>query len=99
MKLHFLAPQSAVPWDWRDPPGGSETAVCQLSRRLAKRRHDIDVYCDVPSDCRNEEVNYSIPGVLSLFPMYKTNRWRPLSQVDYADPGIWYIHRHPESIE
>jgi len=83
MQIHFLAPNAPQPWDWRDPPGGSETAVVQMSRRWAARGHDVTVYTNTLPDTRPH-------GLVS---------WLSLDQVDTAAPGLWIISRWPQSLD
>lgn len=85
--VYLYAPNSFEPWDHRNPDdpgiGGSETAVVELSRRLAARGHDVTVYATVRDDTDDD-------GPV---------RWRPLEDANPRRPGLWIICRSPKSLD
>jgi glycosyltransferase involved in cell wall biosynthesis len=88
MKFHFICPSGLEPWDWCRPEGiaGSETCVIELSRRLARRGHDVRVY----SPCFDDTTDDTEYGV----------RWRNVaSDIDTAEDGVWWLCRCPWVID
>jgi glycosyltransferase involved in cell wall biosynthesis len=87
MTIFFYAPNAFEPWDHRNPDdpgiGGSETAVVELSRRLARRGHAVAVYGKLREDTTDD-------GRV---------RWRPAEGADTTQPGLWVICRSPKSID
>lgn len=51
-RIHFFSPKTLEEWDYQSAEtkgvGGSETAVIELSKRLARRGHNVTVYAPVP---------------------------------------------------
>lgn len=84
MLFHFLAPAGSEPWDHSRPAGisGSETAIREISKRLARRGHDVRVY----SPCFPDTTDEPGTGV----------RWGSISSgIDPREPGAWWFCRHP----
>lgn len=93
MKDWFVAPCGpARPWDHRSPDregiAGSETCVIEISRRLAKRGHDVTVFANTPEDVTDD-------GPV---------RWRHVQEfIDDTSirqqSGNWWICRYPPFID
>jgi glycosyltransferase involved in cell wall biosynthesis len=84
MKFHFICPSGLEPWDWGRPEGiaGSETCVIELSRRLARRGHDVRVYAPTFEDTTDDH-EYGV-------------RWRHVTtDIDTAEDGVWWLCRCP----
>ncbi len=89
MKDWFVCPCGpARPWDHRSPDNegvaGSETCVIEISRRLAKRGHDVTVFANCPDDTPEDH------GV----------KWRNYLEfaqnpAPRNEPGNWWLCRHP----
>lgn len=89
MRFQFYAPVSCEPWDWRNPDevgiGGSETATCELARRLARRGHEVSVFAPIRDDCPPLD-----PGGAW---------WYPVESADTAAPGVWVLSRCPAALD
>lgn len=92
MRIVFLMPQGGAHWDHRSPEAegiaGSETAVIEITQRLAKRGHDIEVYANTP------------PDVCDDGPI----KWRSIQSVfdgtfDFNAPGVYWFCRHPPLVD
>ncbi len=89
MQVTFCNPaQTFERWDWRNPDdpgiGGSETAVIECARRLARRGHEVTVYGTLRDDTP---------------PEWQGTSWLPLSEADYTRPGWWLLSRCPEALD
>jgi glycosyltransferase involved in cell wall biosynthesis len=85
-RFHFFCPSAFEPWDWRSVEtgtGGSETAVIELTRRLAARGHDVAVYGRVPADVSDD-------GPV---------RWMGIESCNPRQPGIWISCRSPKAAD
>ena len=82
MQITFYSPTGPA-WNWRKPPGGSETVVVQLSRRLAQRGHSCRVYAPM-----NQSHDHDGPV-----------EWRDLVLTNWKRDGAWYLHRCPEALD
>lgn len=89
MRFTFYSPVHFEPWDWRTPDetgiGGSETAVCEMARRLALRGHEVAAYAPIRDDCPPLD-----PGGA---------RWYPLDAADFSSPGVWVLSRCPAALD
>lgn len=92
MLIRWLLPQGGPHWDHRSPEAegiaGSETAVIEITQRLAKRGHDVEVYANTP------------PGVPDDGPI----KWRSIESVfdgtfDFTAPGAYWLCRHPPLVD
>lgn len=88
MRYHLFAPNAFECWDWRNPDdpgiGGSETAVVELSRRLARRGHTVTVYGHLRPDTVDDPAGVA---------------WRDHETADTTQPGVWIICRSPKSLD
>ncbi len=88
MRFHFYSPVFIEEWDFRSPDtigiGGSETCLVELSRRLARRGHEVTVYAPIRDDCPEYD---------------EAVRWLPLDAADFTAPGIWVLSRCPGAID
>lgn len=87
MDFYFVCPCGGE-WDWRWPDGpgipGSETAIVEITRRLARRGHSVTVYRqDAPKDMTDD-------GPI---------RWRDPRDGRTDTPGEWWICRAPRLID
>lgn len=83
MRFIFLSTPTFEPWDWTNPEekgiGGSETHHIEMSKRLARRGHEVLSYAPVPwSDGHREH-----EGVT----------WKHSDKTDWSLPGIWVVAR------
>ncbi len=85
MNYNFFSPHCFERWDYRSPEnpgiGGSETAVVELSRRLAIRGHAVNVYAPIQDDCPRMDQGGA--------------RWFPVEEADFSQRGFWPIFRSP----
>jgi glycosyltransferase involved in cell wall biosynthesis len=65
-----------------DRVGGNEQGVGQMAWRLARRGHDVTVYCETPW---RDEVR-----------AWQGTTWAPLDMIDTSRPGVWALFRCPE---
>jgi len=88
MQIYFLCPNSFETWDWRSPDypgiGGSETAVVELSRRLASRGHNVTVYAPVKKDTVDDPAGVS---------------WNTCDAASTDQPGLWIVCRSPKTVD
>lgn len=89
MKFIFCSPDFQFErWDWRNPDiqgiGGSETSHIEMSRRLARRGHEVISYNGLPED------SSGLDGVVP---------WLDISKCDYTQKGIWVFYRCPRALE
>jgi glycosyltransferase involved in cell wall biosynthesis len=94
MPIFFYCPNSFEDWDWRSPEnpgiGGSETAVVELSRRLARRGHDVKVYTTIPRATSPDGQDDWRGGVL----------WNDIREpVNTRQSGLWIVCRSPGSAD
>lgn len=80
----FVSPVTFEKWDYKNPLekgiGGSETAVVELSTRLAKRGHNVKVYAPTGKKPEN----------------FKDVKWLDNSKINISEEGIWILCRIPE---
>lgn len=83
MKLHFVSPVSAEPFDYRAPfetgIGGSETCHVEMAIRMAARGYDVTSYTKLPEDCPDR--------------FWCGVTWNTLDDIDFAEDGLWIISR------
>lgn len=88
MRWHFVATKNLESWDWRNPDalgiGNSETSMIEMAGRLAAVGHDVTCYGELPDDARDDP---------------RGSKWRRLSTVDCAQPGVWVLYRCPELLD
>lgn len=99
--FHFVYPRevSFESWDWTWPElygiGGSETSVIEMSLRLAKRGHEVNVWGPLPEPRADEAHTFLVPDT-GLY------TWRNVDNLTGAaleEPGIWVIYRYPEFLD
>lgn len=92
MKDFFVCPCGPAAWDWRDMDAGglagSETCVIEISRRLARRGHDVTVLANVKPDTPDD-------GPV---------KWRSVQlfgnrEIDVNEAGNWWLCRHPPLVD
>lgn len=88
MNVVFILPQSGPLWDHRSPENegiaGSETAVIEITQRLARRGHKVSVYANVPDDvCDDGPIHWGrFQDVLD-------------GKIDISLPGAYWLCRSP----
>lgn len=89
MIFNLYHPHSLEPWDWRSPDeegiGGSELAIAETAKRLAKRGHDVRVFARIKEDTHRRDPDGAY--------------WYQLQDADFRGKGIWYLSRCPYVID
>ena len=86
VRINFYCPVGFEPWDYRNVEhgiGGSETCVCEMSWRLARRGYDVTVYGHLGDGCESE---------------WRDVRWRQIEECDPSEEALWIIHRSPVDV-
>src|SRR5208337_2860334 len=89
MDYIFFSPHCFEKWDFRSPEnpgiGGSETAVVEVSRRLAALGHAVKVYAPIKDDCPPVDEGGA--------------QWFPVEAADCTQRGFWIISRFPPLLD